>query len=168
MTRTPTRSRLSTVTKAGALALCLLGLGSDDGAATAHAQLGEQKVLPPGLFVYQTRTRNGTCPDAPRTGFVRSAVATLDGIPGARTMTMKLPNSKYWPTWQITVTGDDVIVGAANLMGAKDNSKGDVHFELKATKDRFQGVGSRNYLSKIKGKMTRCTLHFDALLKPMG
>lgn len=162
------RRRRSAIWTVTALAACLLGLGSDQGSSRAAAQLGEQKVLPPGLFVYQTRTRDGTCPDAPRTGFVRSAIATLDGVPGSRQMTMKLPNSKYWPTWSITITGDNVIIGTANLMGAKDSSRGDVHFELKATKGRFQGVGYRNYFTKIDGKRRRCTLNFDALLKPMG
>jgi len=168
MTHATSHAPLATLLKVTVLTACLLGLGAEDRGATAHAQLGDQKVLPPGLFLYQTRTRDGTCPDAPQTGFVRSAVATLDGVPGSRSMTMKLPNSKYWPTWQISVTGDDTIVGAANMMGAKDNSRGDVHFELKATKGRFQGVGYRNYLSKVGGKMKRCRLNFDALLKPMG
>jgi hypothetical protein len=137
-------------------------------AAPAQAELPPQKILPPGLFLFQTRTRDGTCNDAPRTGYVTSAVATLDGVPGSRTMTMQLLNSKYWPTWTLTVTEDNTIIGTANMKGAKDDSEGGSRFEIRAKKDRYQGIGARSYNSVVDGKTTRCTLNYDALLKPLS
>ena len=127
-----------------------------------------QSILAPGLYLYQTRTRDGTCNDAPRTGYVTSSLATLDGVPGSRTMTMKLPNSPWWPNWQLTITQADSIVGTANMKGAKDKSRGDTYCELRAKKDRYQGTGTRSYLSTIDGKKVKCKLRFDALLKPLG
>lgn len=124
-----------------------------------------QTVLVPGLYLFQTRTRDGSCNDAPRTGYVTSSVATLDGVPGSRTMTMQLLNSKYWPTWTLTVALDGTITGTANMSGAKDDANGSSRFEIKAKKDRFQGVGARSYPSTQDGKPVRCTLNYDALLK---
>jgi hypothetical protein len=136
--------------------------------APAQSDLSPQKILPPGLFLFQTRTRDGTCNDAPRTGYVTSAIATLDGVPGSRTMTMQLLNSKYWPTWTLTVTDDNTIIGTANMKGAKDDSEGGSRFEIRSKKDRYQGVGARSYNSVVDGKTTRCTLNYDALLKPLS
>jgi hypothetical protein len=133
-----------------------------------QADLPPQAILPPGLFLFQTRTRDGSCNDAPRTGYVTSAVATLDGVPGSRTMTMQLLNSKYWPTWTLTVAEDNTITGSANMNGAKDDAAGSSRFEIRAKKDRYQGVGSRSYNSVVDGKTTRCTLNYDALLKPLS
>ena len=124
-----------------------------------------QTVLGPGLYLFQTRTRDGSCNDAPRTGYVTSAVATLDGVPGSRTMTMQLINSKYWPTWTLTVTKDNAIIGTANMMGAKDDQAGSSRFELHLKKQRHQGTGARTYNATIDGKQARCTLNYDALLK---
>jgi hypothetical protein len=157
-----------------ALVACVLAggevrsAGAQDETKEAEATLPPQKVLPPGLYLFQTRTRDGTCNDAPRTGYVTSAVATLDGVPGARTMTLKLLNSKYWPTWTLTVTADNAIVGDAFMNGAKDDSAGSSHFELREKKGRFQGVGARSYNSADASKATRCTLNYDALLKPLS
>ena len=129
--------------------------------------LPPQTILPPGMYLYQTRTRDGSCNDAPRTGYVTSAIATLDGVPGSRTMTMQLLNSKYWPTWTLNVTMDNAISGSANMGGAKDDAGGSSKFELRRKKDRYQGVGSRSYPSKVDGQTVRCTLNYDALLKPI-
>jgi hypothetical protein len=143
--------------------------GSTSAAASPAKELPPQTILPPGLYLYQTRTRDGSCNDAPRTGYVTSAIATLDGVPGSRTMTMQLLNSKYWPTWTLSVNADDTITGSANMNGAKDESAGVSRFEIRERKDRgrYQGVGSRNYNATIDGKPTRCTLNYDALLKPI-
>jgi hypothetical protein len=149
------------------LAASMLASAQDETKETA-SDLPPQNVLPPGLYLFQTRTRDGTCNDAPRTGYVTSAVATLDGVPGSRTMTLKLLNSKYWPTWTLTVSADNVITGDAFMNGAKDDSSGSSHFELRSKKDRFQGVGSRSYNSVEGGKTVRCTLNYDALLKPLS
>jgi hypothetical protein len=160
------------------LAACLISLRltAQPGAAAAPASGGQaapqpelppQTLLQPGLYLFQTRTRSGNCNDAPRTGYITSAVATLDGVPGARALTMQLINSKYWPSWSLSVTAEGVILGEAFMAGAKDDSKGSSHFELHAKKERFQGVGARTYPGLIDGKPARCTLEYDALLKPL-
>jgi hypothetical protein len=135
--------------------------------AKVEPELPPQTVLMPGLYLFQTRTRDGSCNDAPRTGYVTSSVATLDGVPGSRTMTMQLLNSKYWPTWTLIVAADGGIAGSANMNGSKDESNGVSKFEIRSKKERFQGVGSRNYPSTVDGKQIRCTLNYDALLKPL-
>jgi hypothetical protein len=133
----------------------------------AAPEIKPQTILLPGLYLFQTRTREGTCNDAPRTGYVTSAVATLDGVPGSRLMTMQLLNSKYWPTWTLTVNEQNLIVGSAILGGGKDESAGTSRFEISPKKDRFQGVGTRTYPSKVGGETVSCTLSYDALLKPL-
>lgn len=130
-------------------------------------ELPPQTVLQPGLYLFQTRTRSGTCPDAPRTGYVTSAVATLDGVPGSRSLTLRVLSSKYWPRWELTVATDDTIVGTATMFGKNDPQKGTSRFEVKAYKDRFQGTGSREYPAPPKSDVARCTLLYDALLKPI-
>lgn len=92
-------------------------------------------------------------------------VATLDGVPGSRTMMLQVIDSKYWPNWTLTVDAKNVIVGDAVMFGGNDKSKGTSHFELSEKKDRFQGVGSRTYPSTVNGKTTSCTLNYDVLLK---
>jgi hypothetical protein len=133
--------------------------------SAAAPELPPQTILAPGLYLFQTRTRDGTCNDAPRTGYVTSAVATLDGVPGSRIMTMQLLNSKYWPTWKLEVAADNSVVGTANMMGAKDDSAGRSRFELRAKKERLQGIGSRNYPGQKGDQKQLCTLNYDALLK---
>lgn len=135
--------------------------------AQAAPAIKPQTILPPGLYLFQTRTREGTCNDAPRTGYVTSAMATLDGVPGSRVMTMQLLNSKYWPTWTLTVNEKDVIIGSAIMGGGKDESAGMSRFEISAKKDRFQGIGNRTYPSKVAGETVSCTLSYDVLLKPL-
>jgi hypothetical protein len=120
-----------------------------------------QKVLAPGLYLLQTRTRKGSCDDAPRTGYVTSAMATLDGVPGSRQMTLQVMNSKWWPSWSLTVEGEVVIRGSAVMFGGTDPSKGSSSFEIRPYKDRFQGVGTREYPHGSQ----RCTLDYDVLLK---
>lgn len=136
-------------------------------AEPAPRELPPQTVLVPGLYLYQTRTRDGTCNDAPRTGYITSAVATLDGVPGSRVLTMQLVNSKYWPTWNLTVNADDSVVGTANIQGGKDPTPGASRFELRIKKERLQGVGTREYPGQTDGKPVRCMLNYDALLKPL-
>ena len=122
----------------------------------------EQSVLGPGLYLFQTRVKSATCGDADRTGYVHSQVATIDGIPGARKMTMKLPNSKYWPTWDIVVEADGAVGGTALT---KDKSAVSA-FEVRKKKGRrFVGKGMRQYNRRIKGKKERCSVEYEALLK---
>jgi hypothetical protein len=142
--------------------------GDTSRAQAPDAELPPQTILAPGLYLFQTRTRDGTCRDAQRTGYVTSSVATLDGVPGARTMTMQLLNSKYWPTWTLIIAKDGSIVGTANMGGAKDDTAGSSRFEIRAKKERYQGVGARSYPGQLDGKPARCTLNYDALLKSLG
>ena len=136
-------------------------------AAVEDPNLPPQTILMPGLYLFQTRTRDGTCNDAPRTGYITSSMATLDGVPGSRKLTLQLLNSKYWPTWTLVIGKDEGIAGSAVMLGGKDESKGTSRFEMKAKKDRFQGVGSRTYPSQVDGKTISCTLNYDVLLKPL-
>jgi hypothetical protein len=80
----------------------------------------------------------------------------------------KLKNNNY-TTINLTLTQDDAIQGSAFMGGAKDDSGGSSNFELRRKKDRYQGVGSRTYPSKGEGgQPIRCTLNYDALLKPLS
>jgi hypothetical protein len=136
-------------------------------AAIPDPDLPPQTILMPGLYLFQTRTRDGTCNDAPRTGYITSSMATLDGVPGSRLMTMQLLNSKYWPTWSLAIGKDHNISGSANMLGGKDETKGTSRFEMREKKDRFQGIGSRTYPSQVDGKTVQCVLNYDVLLKPI-
>jgi hypothetical protein len=156
------------VATAIAIALVTSATRAQDETKEVATDLAPQTILPPGLYLFQTRTRDGSCNDAPRTGYVTSAVATLDGVPGSRSMTLRLLNSKYWPTWKLNITAEDAIVGDANMFDGKDASGGSSHFELRAKKERFQGVGTRSYNSSEGGKTVRCNLNYDALLKPLN
>src|SRR5215471_15009222 len=132
-------------------AIVLVGESAETQPAKQPATEQPQTVLMPGLYLFQTRTRDGSCNDAPRTGYITSAVATLDGVPGSRTMTMQLLSSKYWPTWTLTIAADGGISGSAIMGGAKDESAGVSRFEIRAKKERFQGIGSRIYPSTQDG-----------------
>ena len=60
---------------AALLAVSTFLLGGPSGIAREHAaaqpaEIAPQTVLPPGLYLFQTRTREGTCNDAPRTCLV--------------------------------------------------------------------------------------------------
>jgi len=68
--------------------LALLALG---GSSRVRAQ-GDQTVLGPGMYVFQTRTRSATCGDDERTGYVSTFLAPIHGVPGSRTMRMTLEN----------------------------------------------------------------------------
>lgn len=153
----------------GATGLLVLGIcvtasnGSDAQSKPGKddAQKDQQKVVPPGLYLLQTRTRKGSCDDAPRTGYVTSSMATLDGVPGSREMTLQVLNSKWWPSWSLSIEGEHTIRGSAVMFGGTDTSKGTSSFEVHPYKDRFQGTGTREY---PRGSQ-RCTLDYDVLLK---
>ena len=73
----------------------------------ASAQTGpatRQDVLGPGLYVFQNRLDRATCGDASGSGFVNSYVAAVNGIPHSTAMHMDLPDSQYWPDWELNVT----------------------------------------------------------------
>lgn len=127
---------------------------------------GNQQVLGPGAYIYQTRVRNATCGDDYRTGYVNTFYAAIDGIPEARTLNMTLLNSRYWPRWTLTVTGSDEVVGEADV-ARQDNRPPDASssFEVSRERGRFVGRGSRVYMKRVNGTSTRCRVGFDVLLR---
>ena len=128
------------------------------GVGHVAAQAGEQEILGPGLYIYQTRITGATCNDATQTGFVNSYVATIDGIPRSPSMEMTLTNSEYWKTWDITVR-NGTIVGEARVRNRS------AHFEVRRRGSRFTGTGHRIYQSTVDGNRMRCRIEFDALLR---
>jgi hypothetical protein len=142
----------------------VLGLGLFQRPSTSRAaEEGPQTVLGPGMYVFQTRTRHASCGDAEQDGYVLTYLATIDGVPGSRTMKMELVNTKHFTEWTLRVVGKDEVVGNSQLGSTPDAA--DNHFEVKRDKDRFKGAGSRSYSSKVDGKVVRCRVSYDALLK---
>jgi len=137
--------------------LALLALG---GSSRVRAQ-GDQTVLGPGMYVFQTRTRSATCGDDERTGYVSTFLAPIHGVPGSRTMRMTLENSEYWPVWQITVDARNQVVGHATLAGASGANAPTNHFEVRRERDRFVGPGTRRYSAEGRD----CAVEYDALLR---
>jgi len=125
----------------------------------------EQEVLGPGLYIFQTRVRGATCNDDFRTGYVTSFFASVDGVPGERSMQMTLLNSPYWPTWQLKIDPDGQIAGIIKIDGDGPRASRESRFSAKKDSNRFTGVGSRSYWSQISGQWRRCTVHFDVLLR---
>ncbi|UJR84082.1 hypothetical protein [Sandaracinus amylolyticus] len=143
-----------------------VALGVVLGWARADAQGGgEQTVLGPGLYVFQTRTRAATCGDDERTGYVTSFVAPIDGVPGSRTMRMRTPDSQYWSSWTITIGGDDAISGEAFLTGSSGPNRPVSRFTVRRDRDRFTGQGVRSYDATVGGATRRCEVTYDALLR---
>lgn len=146
------------------LALAMLSvLGSFEATGDANAKASDaQTVLGPGLYAFQTRTRDSSCGDAEQDGYVLSYFAAIDGVPGSRSMTMELVNTDYFKTWKLRVEGSDTIKGDSKVAG---KGGAENHFEIKRDKNRFTGTGSRSYDAKVAGKLTRCRVNYDALLK---
>ena len=88
--------------------------------------------------------------------------ATIDGIPGATTMTMQLVNTAHFKDWTLKDSGNDVL--GESRMGTSAEAP-DSHFEVRWEKDRFKGVGSRSYSGQLNGKPERCRVNYDALLR---
>ena len=130
------------------------------------AQDNGQSVLGPGLYVFQTRIDHATCGDGERTGYVSSYFAAVDGIPGSRTMSMNLLNSSFWPTWELTVSSSNAVIGDARMRGQTGPNAGESHFELAHQRDaRFTGRGTRSYDATVNGQRQRCRISYEALLK---
>lgn len=134
---------------------------------SAPAQDTGQTVLGPGLYVFQTRIDHATCGDGERTGFVSSYFAAVDGIPGSRTMSMSLLNSSYWPTWELTVSSSNAVIGDARMRGQTGPSAGESHFELAHDGRRFTGRGTRSYDATVNGQRQRCRISYEALLRKL-
>lgn len=129
--------------------------------AMAQGPSYEQEILGPGLYAYQTRVLEATCGDASQTGFVSTYMGSIDGIPGSRSMVMKLMNNRYWPEWTITIRRDGTVIGSAEVSG--ENRRAD--FEVRRRSGRFVGTGSRTYQSVVDGQRRTCTVRVDVLLR---
>ncbi len=129
--------------------------------AQGEARSYDQEILGPGLYAYQTRVREATCGDDSQTGFVSTFMGSINGIPGSRSMEMKLINNRYWPEWTITVRPDGTVVGAARVSGETREAG----FEVRRDEGRFVGTGSRTYQTTINGERRNCTVHVDVLLR---
>lgn len=125
----------------------------------------KQNILAPGLYMFQMRIRHATCGDAERTGDIRSFLVSIDGKPGARSLSARMPTNKYWPEWKIVVTDENLVVADADLVGGPGHS----HFELKENrrKRQFQGTGLRSYKSVVDGEKRDCRISYDALIKSL-
>lgn len=88
-------------------------------------------------------------------------MGSINGIPGSRSMEMKLSNNRYWPTWAITIRRDGTVLGAAQVPGDGREAQ----FEVHRDSGRFVGTGSRSYQRTIDGERRRCTVHVDVLLR---
>ena len=131
----------------------------------ASAQTGAQSILGPGLYVFQNRLDRATCGDISGSGYVNSYVAAVNGIPHSATMQMALPDSTYWPTWELGITADGHVVGVSQQAGVTGPDRGDSHFDLTLNGEQFTGRGQRSYMSNVNGTRRRCTVEFDTLLR---
>jgi hypothetical protein len=151
-----------------ALALVLLLLGP---LTPVHAQDApvamDQMALGPGLYVFQTRTLGATCGDDERTGYVSSFVASIDGVPGSRSMQMHLLDARFWSTWTLTVSASGMIHAESLMDGTTGANRPMNAFDVSrdATGPRFTGHGARTYEGTVGGHAQHCEVTFDALLR---
>ena len=132
-------------------------------AAEASANANRQTVLGPGLYVFQTRTRDATCGDAEGDGYVLTFLGAIHGIPHSVAMTMELTNNQHFKTWTLKVSGNNQVVGDSRMGTAADAPE--THFDVKLDGDRFKGTGYRAYNGTLDGKKVRCRVNYDALLR---
>ena len=123
----------------------------------------KQTVLGPGLYVFQTRTREATCGDSEADGYVLSYFAAIHGIPHSVEMKMELVNTPHFKDWTLKVAANNVIRGESRIGTAADGPE--THFEVKLEGDRFKGTGARTYNSTVAGKKVRCRVNYDTLLR---
>lgn len=162
----PKTARLSFLIAALALAGTFVFAGAGKSGSVDAQRQGQQRILGPGTYVYQTRLDNATCQDNSTSGFVTSYFAAIDGIPGAWEMQMNLLNSEFWPEWTITVR-DGTIVGDATMRGRSGNAAPRSHFEVTRDGDQFEGRGWREYTMTTNGVSRRCRNEFDVLLRQL-
>ena len=134
---------------------------------TAHAQgarrtQADQAVMGPGLYVFQTRLTDATCGDISGSGYVNSYVAEIQGVPGDGEMHMNLPNSDYWPRWEVRVMPNGHVGGTATV---DDSNARSSSFDVSRREGQFTGRGSRTYTRLVDGQRRRCTVEFDTLLR---
>ena len=155
MKTTPSTRRVAPL----AVALCagaLLHGALSDGDAAAQTR-DEQAVLGPGAYVFQTRITQASCGDVDRTGYVNTYHASVEGIPGAGDMVMRVIDSSYWPRWTLGVRADGQVTADAT----SERVRGANHFEVRRSGSRYTGTGTRRYRS---GSRT-CSVTYDALLR---
>jgi len=153
------------------LAAVLLGGGigassqAQGGAADAKASSteGKQTVLGPGLYVFQTRTRDASCGDSEPDGYVATYFAAIHGVPHNPAMGMELVNTPHFKEWTLKVLNNNGVVGDSRIGASPDGP--DSHFEVKLEGDRFKGTGYRTYNGTVAGKRQRCRVNYDALLR---
>lgn len=136
--------------------------GPREGAVAEAGAETRQTVLGPGLYVFQTRTRDATCGDSEPDGYVLSFFAAIHGIPHSTKMTMELVNTPHFKEWSLQVKGQAVL-GTSRIGTAPDGPEST--FEVKLAGDRFKGAGHRSYNSTVAGKKQRCRVDYDALLR---
>jgi hypothetical protein len=127
------------------------------------ADANRQTVLGPGLYVFQTRTREALCGDSEGDGYVLSFMAAINGVPHSITMSMELINNQHFKSWTLKVVGNNQVIGDSKMGTAPDAP--DSHFEVKLEGDRFKGTGFRSYNGTKDGKKTRCRVNYDALIR---
>lgn len=129
----------------------------------------DQSVLGPGVYVFQQRTLSATCADDDRTGYVLSFVATIDGVPGSRSMTMKLLGARYWSTWSLTVAANGEVHGESFMDGTTGENRPVNRFRITRdrgrNRDRFTGTGTRSYNRPVNGETRRCEVSVEALMR---
>jgi len=150
-------TRIITLALVGLLAAALFVSVVASEATAQPAAADRQTMLGPGLYVFQTRILTATCGDADRTGYVTTYLATIDGIPGERSMSMVLVNSDYWKMWALTVTP------AMHVVGSSEQARihGTNGFDVSLHGDQLTGQGTRTYQMGER----HCSVSFDALLR---
>jgi len=133
------------------------------GAPPAEAAARQQTVLGPGLYIFQTRTRDASCGDSEADGYVISYFAAIHGIPHSLEMKMELVNTPHFKDWVLKVAANTTIRGDARIGTAADSPE--THFEVKLEGDRFKGTGARTYNGSKDGKKVRCQVNYDTLLR---
>lgn len=126
-----------------------------------------QTLIAPGVYTFQTRLDHSSCGSRSTSGIVRTFVAVINGVPGSREMTMNLLNSSYWSRWTLRVTDEGYVVGDSQQDNVQGANRGDSHFELRLDDGKLSGRGSRSYMQRVSGQMTRCRTSYDTLLFAM-
>lgn len=147
----------------GAVLAALFAARASFAQGKTSADASRQTVLGPGLYVFQTRTRDATCGDSEPDGYVMTYFAAIHGIPHAVSMTMELVNTPHFKTWTLKVMGNSQVIGDSRMGTAPEAP--DSHVEVKLEGDRFKGTGFRTYNGILNGKKQRCRVNFDALLR---
>lgn len=148
------------------LAIALVLLFSSSAFAQDAPVAMDQSALGPGIYVFQTRTLAATCGDDERSGYVSSFVATIDGVPGSRTMSMHLTNARFWSTWSLTVDAAGMVHGESLMDETTGANRPTNRFDVsRDATGRFTGHGARGYDTTLAGHPQHCEVSFDALLR---